>query len=93
MRGGIDECFEAGRNGGIVTSDAQRNLALSVLGRGTRAALEEVAMAVASELRRRYPHFPEAEVHLVGTTWQRIGATYVRRLDGRPPGYGDGGRR
>ncbi len=78
LRGGVDECFEAGRNDRIVTSDALRNLALSVLERTYPAALEEVALAVAGELRRRYPHFPEAEVQLVGTPWQRSGATYVR---------------
>ncbi len=79
LRGGVEECFEAGRNDRTVTSDAQRNLAFAVLERVYPAAVEEVAITIAQELRRQYPHFPAAEVQVVGVTWQRTGSTFVRQ--------------
>ncbi len=75
--GGIDECYAAGDNRRVVTSDAQRNRALSVLGRSYPAPIEELAVAVVSDLQQAYPYFPEITVELLRHGWQRFGATYV----------------
>ena len=72
--GGIDECYEAGDNRRVVTSDAQRNRALSVLERSYPAAIEELAVAVVSDLRQAYPYFPEIKVEVLRQSWQRVGA-------------------
>ena len=76
--GGIDECYEAGDNRRVITSDAQRNRALSVLARTCPAPIEELAVAVASDLGHAYPYFPEIKVEVVRHSWQRVGPSYVR---------------
>jgi urate oxidase len=76
--GGIDECYEAGDNGRVITSDAQRNRALAVLERNYPAPIEELAEAVVSDLRQAHPHFPEITVEVLGRSWERVGPSYVR---------------
>jgi urate oxidase len=76
--GGIDECYEAGDNRRVVTSDAQRNRALSVLGRNYPAPIEELALAVVSDLQQAYPYFPELKVDVLRHSWQHEGPSYVR---------------
>jgi urate oxidase len=75
--GGIDECYEAGDNRRVVTSDAQHNRALSVLERSYPAAIEELAVAVVSDLRQAYPYFPEIKVEVLRHSWQRVGPSYL----------------
>ena len=78
VSGGIDECYEAGDNRRVITSDAQRNRALSVLGRNYPAPIEELAVAMVCDLRQAYPYFPEIKVEVLGHSWQRVGPSYVR---------------
>ena len=75
--GGIDECYEAGDNPRVVTSDAQRNRALSVLGRSYPASIEQLALAVVSDLHQAYPYFPEIKVDVLRHSSQRVGPSYV----------------
>ena len=76
--GGIDECYEAGDNRRVITSDAQRNRALSVLERNYPAPIEELAVAMVCDLRQAYPYFPEIKVEVLRYNWQRVGPSYVR---------------
>jgi urate oxidase len=76
--GGIDECYAAGDNLRVVTSDAQCNRALSVLERSYPAAIEELAVAVVSDLWQAYPYFPEIKVDVLRHSWQRAGPSFVR---------------
>jgi urate oxidase len=82
LRGGIDECYLSGDNHRTVTSDAQRNVALAAMVRGGSTA-EDVALAVASDLGRNYPHFPEVMVEVVRYPWESSGGGFVRA--GSPP--------
>ena len=78
VSGGIEECYEAGDNRRVITSDAQRNRALSVLERSYPAPIEELAVAVVNELRQAYSYFPEIKVEVLRHSWQLVGPSYVR---------------
>lgn len=78
LRGGIEESYRSGDNGRMVTSDAQRNVALAAVERGFPAPVEVVALDVARSLHDRYPEFPEVEARVVAAAWFPAGRGFVR---------------
>jgi urate oxidase len=69
LRDGLDESYLAGDNTRLVTSDAQRNLAVRISTESAGEPVEATAIEIAYEIWRRYPFVPEVEVGLARRPW------------------------
>ncbi len=66
---GLDESYLAGDNTRLVTSDAQRSLAVRIAMELAGEPVEETALEIGEEICRRYPFVPEVEVGLARRPW------------------------
>jgi len=69
LREGLDESYLAGDNTRLVTSDAQRDLAVRISMESAGEPVEEAALEIADEICLRYPFVPEVEVGLARRPW------------------------